>query len=358
LAHGLLWGWGMSGLLDVLFRYGYKYLEVARAALRYNLPPELVDSVDWTTLRYESEIIIDSERETIKDVLLSARLLGSREEDPPHFFLIEHQTTVPRLMAWRLLDYVRRVVEYCLERHPESKRIAEVTPMVVYTRREQSWWAHRRLEELYGPKGGSRPWEDRRLGLGFGYHVDDLPVFTAEQVLKRPGPALWALLLLVLSFSGTPELAQLIPTWAELFAQVHAEPYGPRKLYRVLQFLKWRREEAAYDAARWVLASIVENQRTRERLMTRSMATELEVSAKRRGLAEGMAKGRVEGRDEGLAEGLAISLFKILAFKGWQVDDALRKVIESCTDPEKLELWVTRALAATRIEEVLYGPAQ
>jgi predicted transposase/invertase (TIGR01784 family) len=145
----------MSGPSDRLFRYGYKHLEVAEAALRQILPPELVAAVDWSTLRFEPEIVVDPERETRKDVVLSARLLGSREEDPPHFFIIEHQTKVERHMAWRMLDYCRRVIEYYLEQNPKSKRIPEVTPVVVYTRRTPRWWASLRLETLYTVKGGA-----------------------------------------------------------------------------------------------------------------------------------------------------------------------------------------------------------
>lgn len=65
---------------------------------------------------------------------------------------------------------------------------------------------------------------------------------------------------------------------------------------------------------------------------------------------------RRPGREEGLAEGLARALLKILAFKGWQVDDASRHTIERCRDVLTLERWLDRALVATRLEEVLDPP--
>jgi hypothetical protein len=174
--------------------------------------------------------------------------------------------------------------------------------------------------------------------------VDDLSSETDEQVMNRTGPALGPLLLLVLSYAGTRELARSIPTWRDLFAQVYAGPYGLRKLHKVLYFLVQRGDQAAYKAARKVVHSLLEAEDS-ERLM-RTMADVFEARAKRKWgpilKAEGLAKG----------------LLKVLAVRGLQVDDASRQIIEDCKDPATLERWLDRAAVATRIEDVLDSPQQ
>jgi hypothetical protein len=349
----------MSGLSDRLFRYGYTHPDVAEAELRYNLHPELVAAVNWPTLRYEPEIVVDSQRESRKDVVLSAQLLGNRKRDPPHLFLMEHQMRVEPRMVWRMHDYNRRIIDYYLRRYPESKWIPEVTPLVVYTRKGKGWWARR---ELYGPAGGNRPWGDK-LGLNFSYGVDDMALFTDQQVMERPGPALGPLLLLVLSYAGTRQLAERLLTWRELFVRVYAEPNGLRKLYEVMYYLQQKGDLAAYAAAKELLYSVLKKKEEAERVMW-SMGDVIAARTKRKWApvfrAEGREEGRVEGRDEGLVEGeskgRAASLLKLLAARGLHVDDVARQLIENCRDVATLDRWLDRALVATRIEDVLDDP--
>ncbi len=72
--------------------------------------------------------------------------------------------------------------------------------------------------------------------------------------------------------------------------------------------------------------------------------------------AEGLTEGRTAGRAEGLAEGLAKgegrALLAVLKARGFATGKQAQALISSCRDADQLELWATRAVTATTIDEV------
>ena len=297
----------MTGPKDRLFCYTYGQVANAESLLRHNLPQPLLDAIDWSTFKREPDVLKDPEKETRKDVVFSARYLGSRAQDPPHFFVIEHQSQPERDMALRAHRYVTRLVDWLLETHPHWRKIPEVTVLVVYPHKRRRWWAARRLEDLYaGPLRDKR--RRQQWTVRFEYLVEDFAARGERQVLERSGPPLAALTLLVLAYAGSPELAQKLPEWRELIAQVLATR-GHRALYRLLRFFYILGDEPAHAALRGVLHSLSESPQAEE--LMRSMEQVL--------LERGMARGKVEG--------LAEAVLRLLAARGVQVDATARSRI-------------------------------
>lgn len=58
---------------------------------------------------------------------------------------------------------------------------------------------------------------------------------------------------------------------------------------------------------------------------------------------------------QGEARGEAKALLRVLRARGFSVPDDLRERILACTDADKLETWLDRAVVAGRIEDVLNG---
>jgi hypothetical protein len=166
--------------------------------------------------------------------------------------------------------------------------------------------------------------------------------------------------LLVLSFAGTEQLAQRVPHWTDLFARVHASATGPHTLYRVVRYLHSLGDERVRGALQRVLHSIMESERA-EAIM-KTAADVLREQGYSQGLAKGEARGEARGEAKGEARGeargLAKALLRLLEARGVRVDDASRQLIQGCRDIPTLERWLERALGATRLSEVLDGPAQ
>jgi hypothetical protein len=295
-------------------------------------------------------------RETESDLLFTARLRtgGSLLL----YVLLEHQSSVDRWMALRMLRYVVRQVERWRQEHPESAVLPLIIPLVMYHGPEGAWTAPRRVEDLFDlPEEGREVW--RALVPRFEYLLDDLTAEREEALRARPGPPLARLAWLVLRYGRTEELAQRLPEWVALFAQVQAGPEGAEHLVVLIRYLLWVGDKAVHEAARQVLHSVVDEQRTEGLMGTyRSYAEELIEQGLQQGLARGREEGREEGRQEGLTRGRAESVLRILTARGMRVDEKSRQHILACAEVATLDRWFDRALNATTLSEVLDDLAQ
>ncbi|HZH18226.1 MAG TPA: Rpn family recombination-promoting nuclease/putative transposase [Archangium sp.] len=326
----------MSGSHDLFARYTFGHPERAAAELRAVLPAQVVSEVDWSSLRREPGSVVDPElRETESDLLFTARL---RMGHPLLLYvLLEHQSSVDRWMALRMLRYVVRQVERWRQEHPESTRLPVIIPLVMYHGVDGAWTAPRRVEDLFDLPSEEEARERwRGLVPRFEYLLDDLTAEREEALRMRSGPPLARLAWLVLRYGCTGQLARKLPDWVALFAQVQATAEGAEHLVVVIRYLLWTEDKAVHAAARQVLHSLVDEQRAEELMGT--WAEEM--------IERGVQKGRAE------------YILRTLTARGVHVDETSRQRILSCTDVATLDRWFDRALNATTLSDVLDGLAQ
>jgi len=343
----------MSGVHDRFVRYTFSQPERAAAELRAALPSHVVSSVDWSSLQRESGSVVDPElRQTETDLLFTARLCTGHPV--LLYVLLEHQSTVDRWMALRMLRYVVRLVEYWRQEHPESEQLPVILPLVMYHGEDGAWTAARRVEDLFALPGEGEEEQERWRALvpRFKYLLDDLTAERAEALLARPGPPLVRLAWLLLRYGRSEELARKLREWVALFAQVLEEQEGNEHLKTVLHYLLWIGDEAVHEATGRVLDSVVDARRAEE--LMRSYGEEL----MERGRQQGFTRGRETGREEGLLRGRAEAVLRLLTGRGFHVDEASRQLILSCSDVATLDRWIDRAIHATSLSEVLAPPSQ
>jgi predicted transposase YdaD len=347
----------MSGLHDLFARYTFGHPERAAAELRAVLPAHVVSEVDWSSLKREHGSVVDPElRETESDLLFTARL----QTGHPLllYVLLEHQSSVDRWMALRMLRYVVRQVERWRQEHPGSQVLPVIIiPLVMYHGPEGTWTAPRRVEDLFDlPEGEEERERWRALVPRFEYLLDDLTAEREAALSARPGPPLARLAWLVLRYGRTGELARKLPDWVALFAQMQSAPEGAEHLVVIIRYLVWTEGKAVHTAARRVLHSVMDRQQAEE--LMRSWAEEMIEEGLQKGLEKGLARGREEGLAQGRLQARAEAVLRILTRRGVHVDESSRQHILSCTDGETLDRWFDRALNATTLSEVLDGPAQ
>ncbi|QSQ19967.1 Rpn family recombination-promoting nuclease/putative transposase [Pyxidicoccus parkwayensis] len=340
----------MSGPHDLFVRYTFGHPERAAAELRAVLPAPIVSAVDWTSLRREPGSVVDPElRETESDLLFTARLRTG--ESLLLYVLLEHQSTVDRWMALRMLRYVVRQLERWRQEHPDSTVLPPILPLVMYHGPEGAWTAPRRVEELFAlPGQGRARW--RALMPRFEYQLDDLTAEREEALRERPGPPLVRLAWLALRYGRSKVLARKLPEWVALFAQVHAGPEGAEGLAVLVRYLLLTGDDATQEATGRVLHSVLGEQRTEE--LMRSYGEKLI----ERGLQQGMARGREEGLAQGLTRARAEDILRILAAHGVQVDEATRQRVLTCTDMATLDRWFDKSLNAATLTSVLVELSQ
>ena len=251
----------MPGPHDLFARFTFGHPERAAAELRAALPSHVVSEVDWSSLRRESSSVVDPElRETESDLLFTARLREGRSL--LLYVLLEHQSSVDRWMALRMLRYVVRQVEHWRQQHPESALLPVIIPLVMFHGPEGAWTAPRRVEDLFELPGETEEARQhwRALVPRFEYLLDDLTAQREEALKARPGPPLARLAWLVLRYGRSDELAHRLPAWTALFAQVQATPEGTEHLLVVIRYLLWIGDRATHAATRQVLHSAMDTQ--------------------------------------------------------------------------------------------------
>jgi predicted transposase/invertase (TIGR01784 family) len=254
--------------------------------------------------------VVDPElRQTETDLLFTARL---RTGHPVLLYvLLEHQSTVDRWMALRMLRYVVRLVEHWRQEHPESEQLPVILPLVMYHGEDGAWTAVRRVENLFALPGEAQEERERWRALVPGF---------------------------------------------EYLLEVLAEQEGNEHLKTVLHYLLWIGDEAVHEATGRVLDSVVDAQHTEE--LMRSYGEELMERGRQQGFARGRETGREEGRQEGRLQERAEAVLRLLTGRGLHVDETSRQLILSCTDVATLDLWFDRAIHATSLSEVLAPPSQ
>jgi hypothetical protein len=321
----------MPGPHDLFVRYTFGQPERAAAELRAALPPRLVSQVDWSTLRQESGSVVDPElRETQSDLLFSARLSGGR---PLLFYvLLEHQSQVNPWMALRMLRYVVRQLEHWRKANPEREKLPVVVPLVMYHGPEGAWSAPRQVEALFDLPDEEDEREGwRALVPRFEYLLDDLTAERAEALMARPGPPLARLAWLVLRYGRTGELADRLPEWTALLAQVQAAPDGTEHLRVAIRYLIWIGDKRSRQATGQVLHSVMDERQAEE--LMRSYGEQL--------VERGVKRGRAQ------------DVVRILSARGIPLDEQSRQRILMCRDLALLDQWFDRALNATRLGDVL-----
>ncbi|QSQ25868.1 Rpn family recombination-promoting nuclease/putative transposase [Pyxidicoccus parkwayensis] len=338
----------MSGPHDTFVRHTFDHPENAAAELRAVLPEHVVSQVDWPSLRVESGNVVDSDlRETESDLLFSARLRGGHPL--LLYVLLEHQSSVDRWMALRMLRYVVRLLERWRKHHLDGITLPLVIPLVMYHGPDGAWTAPRRVEDLFAfPEAGREQW--RTLVPRFEYLLDDLTTEREEALKTRPGPPMARLAWLVLRYGRSKELARRLPEWVVLFAQVQSGPSGENHLAVLMRYLLLMGDQAAHAAAGAVLISVVGEQRAEE--MMRSYGEELIEKGRQEGLASGLERGLARGVIRGRAE----SILRLLTARGLPVDEQTRQRILNCTDVATLDRWFDKALHATTLTDVLDAP--
>jgi hypothetical protein len=215
----------------------------------------------------------------------------------------------------------------------------------MYHGAEGVWTAPRRVEELFDlPEEGEERERWRALVPRFEYLLDDLTAEREEALRARAGPPLVRLAWLALRYGRTEELAERLPDWIALFAQVRATPDGPEHLGMMVRYLFRIGDRMIREVTGQVLHSVMDAQGAEE--LMRSYGDELIEQGMQRGLARGRAEGRAEG------------VLRILAARGVSVTDEARQRILTCMDIATLDRWFDRALNASTLSDVLDDRSQ
>jgi hypothetical protein len=172
----------------------------------------------------------------------------------------------------------------------------------------------------------------------------------------RLGPPNWTLTPLVLGpdlvpVVTDPDLAQQHPHLTMLSAIAHSEhPDRDQILHALLTALDTLDQDTAARYTDHVLAVLTKAARDHLEALMTAGTYEYKSDFARRYYHQGQTEGRSEGRTEGEVR----ALLAILNTRGIPVPDDAHTRITTCTDLDHLDIWIRRAITATKIQDLFH----
>jgi len=306
--------------------------EATRALCRAVLPPEVAQAFEGAVItRASSEFVGEALRDRSGDVLYRAQL---GEEEALIYVLVEHQSTVDPLMAFRVLRYMVRIWSQWLD-HEEGrpKKLPPILPIVLY-HGKQSWNAAQAFEDLIdlpAPLASTK-----HLVPSFRFLLDDLTLRTDEELRARQAPPFAAVAWIFFrhAYDAQPGV-EILEACADLIGQLANDL--PEQLGSLKQLLRYSllKDFGTPDELRAVMRTI-----------GGPKAEEVAVTAGE----QLMERGREQGRKEGRLEGERRFLLRGLQRLG-PVSPEIEARVQSASEAE-LEKWVERVFSAKTAAEV------
>jgi hypothetical protein len=227
-------------LHDRAFKALFSPPEAALPILRASLPPALMDAIDPGSLTPEPTTFVNDELdEDHRDLLFSATIRGRHVL----LYVIEHQSTVVRFMALRLLRYVLKVWDWWLASHPDAKTLPAVIPVVLHQGRK-AWDGPRSLAELIDLPPELRDLVGRYVP-GLDFALQDLGPASSAELAAFPGPPLVRVTLCFMRAVTDPAEDPLaaLDVLAAALRELLGQPGGPARLAVVLRYTVLARPE-------------------------------------------------------------------------------------------------------------------
>jgi hypothetical protein len=312
---------------DALVRWTFSQRWHAVGLLRVALPSALTRAVDWRTLRLRKETSVSGKlRKRHSDLVFSALAEGRALL---LYVVLEHQSTVVRLMPFRMLLYGTRLWEQFVRDHPRARKLPVVLPVLLHHSRT-GWTAATAFEDLIEAEGAVRKAVERYLPR-FEMRVLDVsggpPAAGALTALGRV--VLWAL-----SVAGDDErLEREFGKMREPLGAVLAAPDGEAALDVLMRYLAATHRKMSREKVGELLEAALGPKGPK---MTMTWIDELE------------EKNRREGKLEGARGMLLQQIAARFGAVPTRVEARIRRADEAA-----LRRWSIRVLTATTAAEVV-----
>jgi hypothetical protein len=318
--------------------------EHAAGLFRAVLPPAFVERLDLERLeRLPGSFVANDLRQHHTDLLYSAPFADGREA--LLHLVFEHQSAPDRLMPWRMLRYVVRVLERWQDAHPDAPKLPAVLPVVLYHGAER-WPGPTEFTELVDLDAAELA-EVRHHVVGLRFLLVDLSRYSDERlwaaVFGRTVDATAQLALLALqSVPRNADLVQLVRRrLAPLLREVLGAPTGFRALEAFLRYTL--AVSSGVDWPAFERALVVE---------VGPRAEEVVVATVRQMMDESYSKGLDEGRDAGRAERGAELLLKQIRLRFGPIPTEAEARVRSAS-PDDHDRWAERVLTAATLADLL-----
>ncbi len=289
---------------------------------------ELVENIDFNRIKpIKQSHLAETLREVESDIVLQVPFeIDGKTDDLLIYILIEHQSTVDRIMSQRVLYYMGQIHDAerrILERSdiPRSKwQFSPILPIVYFTGGQQ-WEKPVPLSDLI-----DAPETLDRFIPKFDILFLNVKAINETDLWNMDHPFGWLLSVLQKEKADAETLHRTM--LAALSRLGTHEPEHPAQHRLALLFLGhlalFRRPEKEHEDLMKLIQQYTDDTEV-DNIMKSAAETLIEQGehkgferGKAEGIAEGIAEGKAEGKAEGIAEGIAEGKHEI--YRAWYAD--------------------------------------
>ena len=272
-------------LHDPFFKKVLENPLVAREFFDSHLPDNIKQLIDLETLTMEKESFVEPNlKRRVSDVLFTANFGDTQGY---LYLIIEHQSTLDPLMAFRLFKYMLAICDRYLADNPDAKKLPLIYPILFYNAK-QSYTAAKNLWDLFQDNKLAKDiWAgDQQLVNVHNIPDEELKTkvwagtmqFFMKHIYKRDLAAKWQ------------EIADNLPKIAEVSAG-----------YDFIEILLSYTLPSIEKEDKILLQDTLNKKLGKEK--GEHLMTSLAQQWYNEGIAEGASKGKLEGLNEGIFAG-------------------------------------------------------
>jgi predicted transposase YdaD len=330
------------GAHDLFFGQLFQHRENAMDVLRWSVPPDLSDHLDWTTLTFE-RTSSRQRRPRHADLICAVQTRAGPAMRLD--FLFEHQRHAERDMPLRIAEYLAHA---WLRQQQAGVDLCRIVPVVLYNG-SRPWNRPTSVEALMPGDGLEALMGDLQLRSRF--LLVDLHAVPDASIQAAALGAHVKLGLLLLKNAPTmpaPRFWSHFGDWTQWLAQIVTMPDGMSRLLSLLEYIAHVVGSPSEENLENIMSELPES--AVERVVT--WAEALRQAGVERGREEGIEKGIEKGREEGRKLEAQRLLRTLLEQRFGPLTEPLSQAIDHATI-EQLERWMKRMLDASTAEEVV-----
>ena len=278
---------------DSSYKKFFSRADMVESLVRDFISEDLADRLDFKTLEPLPTVFQNQEQaERRSDLIWQVK--GYDGQLVWIAILLEFQSTIDKLMVFRLLEYTTLLLRQTFEQQADKDNILlpQVLPIVLYNG-AQPWNAALSLRELQSPEPQPVEFDN----LHFKYHLIDIRHLEESLVDKAKGISAW-----IFRFERAANVQEMERLWRVMFHALKSPSY--ENLRR--EIIIWL--ETCILPVRKISGAKVVVKRLKEEETMTVVTPEMEdwtLPYINQGIRQGRAEGRLEGKLEGEAWGLA-----------------------------------------------------
>ncbi len=165
---------------DNFFKVAFSTKEVTEGYIREFLPENIIQKIDFESLTQDDTNYSTANLKSFQSDVVWTCKFGENKTPSKIALLFEHKSYVPQYIHIQLMRYLLEIWQKNIDNQEPLIPLIPVIPIIVYHNQDEKRWYKKSFSDYFQDLD-----EDlKRFVPSFDYHLTDLTVFSAEDILS------------------------------------------------------------------------------------------------------------------------------------------------------------------------------